>query len=37
MDSCFEKIKEVLQERGETDKSIEVEESRLQKLIENAN
>lgn len=37
MDSCFEKIKEVLQERGKTESSIEVEERRLQKLIENAN
>lgn len=36
MDFCFEKMKEVLQERDEADSSTEVEECRLQKLIENA-
>ena len=37
IDSCFERMKEVLQERDDVNSSIEVEESRLQKLIENAN
>ena len=36
IDGCFEKIKEVMQERADANNSVEVEESRLQNLIENA-
>lgn len=37
MDGCFDRMREVLQERAVEENSIKVEESRLRKLIEKAN